>query len=507
MITKLASHPLAQPINTTSPSAATLSRFAAGAVLSVLSAGFAALATPPFHLWPLILVAFVPMIVAQHRVLPAWCSALAPGITLGFWFASQLLEGLVEAGVPFVFQLLPFYAGVIAAALSWHTRQFHSETKYRWFFLATPVGWVAIDFVRGHQVAMLAGTWGNPVYALWAQPWLLQPVSIVGSYGLELLLLAINWVIAGLVISALDRRMPPPVHPVRVRRALWTAGAAAAVAGAWVIVSFLMMGKAPATLRVAAIQPGPVSDAEEELRRDIEQTRQAAAAGARLVVWREAGLPFDPRVEHRNEFAALARETGVYLVVGFGSTQPDGRRLNMAVVFSPSGDLVGSYGKDHPGTFAGDYSDVRVGHPVWSTAIGRLAVIICYDLDFTDTARIMARGGAQIVAVPSNDSVRFLAGTHYTHLVFRAIENRISLIKADKMRDAAAIDPWGRVIAKVIDRNGRRSTLIADLPLGSHDSVLVYLGDWMGWLCLGGLAVFVITSSARRFRVRWKRTW
>lgn len=109
------------------------------------------------------------------------------------------------------------------------------------------------------------------------------------------------------------------------------------------------------------------------------------------------------------------------------------------------------------------------------------------------------------MAVPSNDSVRFLADTHYTHLVFRAIENRVSLIKADKMRDAAAIDPWGRVVTKVVDRDGRRSTLIADLPPGSHDGILVYLGDWMGWLCLGGLAVFVITSSARRIRVRWNR--
>lgn len=162
MTMKQYAHPLAQPRDTTSSSAATFSRFAAGAVLSVLSAGLAALATPPFPVWPLILLAFVPMIVAQHRVLPPRWSALAPGITLGFWFASQLLEGLVEAGVPLVFQLLPFYAGVIAAALSWRTCQFHNETKYRWFFLATPVGWVAIDFVRGHQAAMLAGTWGKP---------------------------------------------------------------------------------------------------------------------------------------------------------------------------------------------------------------------------------------------------------------------------------------------------------------------------------------------------------
>jgi apolipoprotein N-acyltransferase len=105
-----------------------------------------------------------------------------------------------------------------------------------------------------------------------------------------------------------------------------------------------------------------------------------------------------------------------------------------------------------------------------------------------------------IVAVPSNDSVPFLAATHYTHLVFRAIENRISLIKADQMRDAAAVDPWGRIVARTVDRDGRRSTLIADLPLGKHNGILVRLGDWVGWLCLGGMTTLLIFSACRRYR-------
>jgi apolipoprotein N-acyltransferase len=248
-------------------------------------------------------------------------------------------------------------------------------------------------------------------------------------------------------------------------------------------------------LKAAAIQTGPVGSAEE-LRLDFEQTRQAAAAGARLIVWREGGLRFDPRREHTAEIAALAREANAYLVAGFGARAPDGRRLNMAAVFSPEGQLLGAYGKDHPGTFAGDFSDEQGGYPVWSTGWGGLAVIICYDLDFTDTARRMARGGAGMLAVPSNDSVPSLANTHYTHLVFRAIENRVSLIKADKMRDAAAIDPWGRVVAKVVDRDGRRSTLLAELPWGSHDGLYVRLGEWVGWLCLA------LVPSLRLWRMR-----
>ena len=456
-----------------------------GIALAILSGVLAALAAPPFPLWPLIFVAFVPMLVAQHRVLPARWSALAPGIAYGLWFASQLLPGVVEARVSVVIQLLPLYAGLLVTALSWRTRRFHEQTGYRWFVVATPVAWVALDFLRGSGIAVLGGTWGNPVYALWAQPWLLQPISIASSYGLELLLLAVNWAIAGVVLFP-------------ARRALRSAGVVAVAAGVWVAVSLHLLDSAPATLRVAAIQTGPGGNPAEELRRDFEQTREAAAAGAKLVVWREGGVRFDPRSTRTEEFAALARSTGTYLVVGFGDRLPDGRRLNMAAVFAPDGSLTGSYGKDHPGTFAGDYSDVQEGHPVWETAIGRLAAIICYDLDFTDTARYMARGKAQIVAVPSNDPVPSLADTHYPHLVFRAIENRLSLIKADRMRDAAAIDPWGRVVAKVIDRQGRRSTLLADLPLGTHDTPFVRLGDWVGWLCLGALAAFVLVSRSRR---------
>jgi apolipoprotein N-acyltransferase len=262
---------------------------------------------------------------------------------------------------------------------------------------------------------------------------------------------------------------------------------------------------APATLRVAAIQPGPNCNAEEELSRDFEQTREAAAAGARLVVWREFGVPFDLRSKRTEEFAMLSRETGVQLIVGFADTLPGGLRLNMAAVFSPEDGLIGCFGKDHPGTFAGDYSDVQLGYPVWKTTIGRLAAIICYDLDFTDTARRLAQNGAQIVAVPSNDSVAFLAATHYTHLVFRAIENRVSLIKADRMRGAAAVDPWGRVVARVVDRKGRRSTLIAELPLGTHDSPLVFLGDWIGWLCLGAFTLLLGLSASQRIWICWRR--
>jgi apolipoprotein N-acyltransferase len=471
-------------------------RFGLGAGLALISGVLAALSAPPFGGSFLIFAAFVPMIVAQHRVLPGRWSALAPGIGYGVWFASQLSPGLREARVAAPFQLLPLYAGALVAALSLGTKRFHEETGYRWFAVATPLAWVALDFLRGSELAVLGGTWGNPAYALWSHPWFLQPVNVFGIYGLELLLLAVNWGIAGAVMAWMDRRGTGAAAVFPARRARKAAAWLGAAVAGWTALSLALLGEAQPVWKVAAIQPGQAR-AEEELRRDVEQTREAARAEARLIVWREGGLNFDPRRERTGEVAALAREAGAWLVAGFGARAADGRRLNMAAVFSPRGELAGAYGKDHPGTFAGDFSDEQGGYPVWETERGKFAVIICYDLDFTDTARRMARQGAGMLAVPSNDSVPSLAETHYPHLVFRAIENRVSLIKADRMRGAAAVDPWGRVVAKVVDRRGRRSTLLAELPAGRHDGPAVRLGDWTGWAAVAAVAAFALRRARR----------
>ncbi len=169
-------------------------------------------------------------------------------------------------------------------------------------------------------------------------------------------------------------------------------------------------------------------------------------------------------------------------------------------MLAPDGTFLGVYGKEHPGTFAGDYSDTGgTTFPVYRTDFGRIASIICYDLDFTDTARTVTRHGARLIAASSSD-VSTLADTHYTHLVFRAIENRVSTIKADNKYDSAVIDPYGRVVAVTTNPNGAQRTLFADVPLGSGESLFVTLGDWFGQLC--AVAMFGIVLQAALLRRR-----
>jgi apolipoprotein N-acyltransferase len=285
---------------------------------------------------------------------------------------------------------------------------------------------------------------------------------------------------------------------------------AAAIVGvvvlAWVGAGFAMIGTPNAgTVRVAAVQAGIYGNQhgnpEERLARNVEQTRAAAARGARLVVWSEAGLRFDPQVEHTAELRALAAETNAYLAIGYRARTPDGRYRNEVTLLAPDGRFLYTYGKNHPGTFAGDYSDVKGVYPVVDTELGPISSIICYDLDYTDTARILTKRGARLIATSSAD-LPPLAHNHYTHLVFRSIENRVPTVKADNAFDSSIIDSSGRIQRLAITSDTGRATLLADVALGSGRSPWVSFGDWFGWLTVAGMGAFLALGLVVRLRAR-----
>jgi apolipoprotein N-acyltransferase len=448
-----------------------------GFALSALSALLATLAFGPFHIWWLVFVAFVPMVVAQHAVLPQRWSGLAFSVGIGGFIAGYL-AGVVDPSFAWWMRLLPLAIVVPLFFAGAADRRFHARTDYRWFVIATPLAWVTIDFLRSGLP--MTGTNASLPYALFAHPSLLQPIAVTGIVGINLLIVVINWTIAGVVLS---RLRPRGVVGVLLATAVWVA------------VSVAILRTPPSQVRVAAIQPGVRSAGTDELNRNIAQTRRAAAAGARLIVWREMTLSVDPAVSDvGGRLAALARETHAYLVVGY-AVQHDGRLRNEAITISPAGSLSQPYSKQHPAMmFSGD-NTATPGHafPVHKTAIGRLATIICFDLDFTDTSRGMARHGAQLVAVPSLDPPGE-ATNHYPMLVLRAIEDRLTMVKAEAKYDSAIIDPYGRIVRSAVSRTGVRATLVADVPLGSGKSLFVTFGDATAWLLAAALVALHLVA-------------
>jgi predicted amidohydrolase len=126
----------------------------------------------------------------------------------------------------------------------------------------------------------------------------------------------------------------------------------------------------------------------------------------------------------------LANELNIYLVLG--CLEKDGENLyNSAILFDPDGDIIGKYSKTH---FAQGYtinpSCYTPGeqYPVFQTPFGKVGMMICYDRQLPEPARILSLKGAQMLFVPSYGSYTDKEGWNSVLLRTRAYENSVPLV-------------------------------------------------------------------------------
>jgi len=109
-------------------------RIGLGVALSAVSGLFFFLAFPPFNRWPLIWVALVPNLLAQHRLMPLKLAGLAPAIAAAVWLWPFLYRLFNIPGAPLWFVQQGLAVGVISYFLH-SKRKFCEQTGYRWFVL------------------------------------------------------------------------------------------------------------------------------------------------------------------------------------------------------------------------------------------------------------------------------------------------------------------------------------------------------------------------------------
>lgn len=152
------------------------------------------------------------------------------------------------------------------------------------------------------------------------------------------------------------------------------------------------------------------------VKKTLDKISEAAGNGAKLIVLPElctTGYVFNCRSEAEQLAEAIpegstvktwekiAAEKGVYIVAGI--LECEGVDLyNSAVLVGPDG-YIGKFRKMH--LWDEDklwYEPGNLGIPVFHTPIGKIAIIICYDMWFSEMWRICALKGADIVCVPTN---------------------------------------------------------------------------------------------------------
>lgn len=475
-------------------------RFALGILASVLSGVLLLLAFPPYGIWPLAWIAFVPGIFAQYRLLPQKQSSLAPAIYLLVWLGPYLAR-------LFGTQFGPFftYLGVLIAILAYFTYQergFIERTGYRWLVPQGVVAWVGFEMVRATFIPVIA-TSAFIGYSQATQAWLIQPVSIFSVYGLNMLVMLVNYVIGQAAIAWYDGRQTSLEAPrLDVSAARTWLLAAGLTLVAWIGISLGILSgapKDPATVRVAALRSGyPLPAQQDEVNtsavrfeRFEQQAQEAISQGAQVLFTSEVMFNFDPQVTYTDDFRAIAAENDVYIFISYSVLEEGQPGRDQSVLLSPDGTFSAVYNKTH--IPPGEHYDVPGGvYPVFDTALGRMAALICHDGNYTDVARHLTRNGAQLVSAAYMEFPGF-GEQLWQNITFRAVENHTAMVVTGATSVAAIIDPYGHQVALDVNKAGSELVLVGDVSLGSGEgTIYTYLGDVLGWVMLAGLVAFVV---------------
>ena len=195
-------------------------------------------------------------------------------------------------------------------------------------------------------------------------------------------------------------------------------------------------------MKIATFQMSAFGNHSDRPDRIEAALQEAAAVGAKLLIAPELALSGYGR---GSAFSGLAQEaggdwymrlrkkveaTGVSLIAGFpemkdGNRHISGRVIDAATDAAPviyrKACLYGAYEKDHfqspgPSTVFAELSGLRIG------------ILICYDVEFPENTRRLARAGVDLIAVPTA-LPRGAAGAFIASHVIRtrAFENQVHI--------------------------------------------------------------------------------
>ena len=469
-------------------------------IVSLLAGLLLAFSVPPWGWWPLAFVAFALL----SRVLdePSRRARASRGAMFALgWF------------VPAIFWMLDFtlpgYAVVVGLwAVFWAVAALACPPG-RWRWLALPAAAVLAELIR----------WSWP---FGGQPLATIPMSQVASplaptvRLLGPLLLVALVVAVGVAIDAL------------------TSGARRVGVGVLVGALVVVMlgaatphGHATDTIDVALVQGGGPqntraedTDEREVFERHLEATEDVEGP-VDLVVWPENVINVEgPLATNRegDELSALARELDTTLVVGAVEGDGDGFH-NSAIAYDSEGDEVDRYEKVRRVPF-GEYVPLRgllepiagnalpardavvgEGEATLDTPVGKLGVVISWEVFFANRARDAIGNGGEVLLNPTNGSSYWLTIVQTQQIAssrLRALETGRWVLQVAPTGLTAIVTPDG----EVLDRTSvsERAVVQGTVELREGETIYTKVGDWPM-----ALLAFVLVLGAWLLRRRPSR--
>jgi predicted amidohydrolase len=252
-------------------------------------------------------------------------------------------------------------------------------------------------------------------------------------------------------------------------------------------------------VKIAIAQTDPrLGDVAGNLAHIEDLLGEAAGRGARIAVFPECaatGYLYSSLEEARKvaevipgpvsgDLESAAARSGIFVLAGM--LERDGDSVyNTAILAGPAG-IEAVYRKTHTLCLGVDRFTTPGEQPyrVHHLPFGRIGILICYDLRFPETARVLALEGAQAILLPTN----WPRSSSIQPDVFtrsRAAENRIFVIAANRVGEergarflgrSQVVGPDGAVLAEASDSDEQMMIVDVDLDQADIKHVVVEPG-------------------------------
>ena len=453
---------------------------ATAAALGLMSA----LALPPVHALPLLLVA-VPGLLALLDGAPGWRAAAMRGFWFGFahhvlglyWITDAIL---VEAArfwwlVPLATPALAVVMAMFVAAACGVARLAPPGWRRA---LALAGAWLACDLLR--QFIATGFPW-NPLGSAWAMPGtpgdlFLQPAAWVGVHGL-------TW--ATLLLAAAPSSGWRAMAAGAAALALWGGAGLwrldTPVAAAAPLSVVLVQGNIPQGQKWERALAIGIFDKYLALTRDgLAQARADFPGRPAVAVWPESASPFLLEDDEGARAAIMAASGSAPVLAGSVRFGPEGRPRNSLIGLTGAGAVSDLYDKWHLVPF-GEYSPgwvpvavqlVRGGgfmsgsgpRTLHLPGLPPAGALICYEAIFPAQVVDAADRPGWLVNVTNDAWFGNSTGPrqHLAAVRLRAVEEGLPVLRAANTGISAGFDALGRELGRIgMMQNG---TLVLTLP-------------------------------------------
>ncbi|MBZ0165916.1 MAG: apolipoprotein N-acyltransferase, partial [Candidatus Omnitrophica bacterium] len=239
-------------------------------------------------------------------------------------------------------------------------------------------------------------------------------------------------------------------------------------------------------------------------------TEEAARQDPEMIIWPETSFPGilgeDDALFAKVERLAFQMQTPILL----GAIEKrEEEYFNTVLVMRPDQTVKQQYDKRHLVPF-GEFLPGRkwIGPlaeivPIADFAAGRehtiftqnprkpFGVLICFEDTVARVARPLVRRGARVLVNMTNDAWfkdSKAATLHLSASLFRAVENRRSLIRAANTGVSTVVDPYGRILKTITNEQGAalnvQGVMVVDVPLNDRKTFFTKFGNVFVFLCL-----------------------